>query len=93
MSERRMSRAMIVATGACAALSFTALPAGAATHPAPLCGALNMIEASPSYYGANAVSDGMDIAMSRDNARGNTGMFGAVAASSSASAPACHPAG
>jgi hypothetical protein len=83
---------MIVATGACAALSFTALPAEAAPHP-HLCGAFNMVEASPTFYGANAVSDGMDIAMSRDNARGNTGMFGAVAASSSASAPACHPAG
>jgi hypothetical protein len=67
MSNRRMSRVVLVATGACAALSFTALPAGAATHPAPLCGAFNMIEASPSYYGSNAVSDGMDIAMSGNN--------------------------
>lgn len=89
MSNRRMSRAVIVAAGACAALSFTALPAGAATHPAPLCGALNMIEASPSFYGPSAVSDGMDIAMSRDNANGNNGMFGAVAASSTAASPGC----
>jgi hypothetical protein len=27
--------------------------------------------------------------MSRDNARGNTGMFGAVAASSAAASPGC----
>jgi hypothetical protein len=84
MSARGICRALVVSAGACAALSFAVVPAGAATHGAPLCGALNMIEASPSYYGTNAVSDGMDIAMTRDNNAGNLGMFGAVAASSAA---------
>jgi len=49
---------MMVTTAAPVAL-LTAPASAAGSHPAPLCGALNMIEASPSFYGANAVSDGV----------------------------------
>jgi hypothetical protein len=78
------------------AIAAGIVPAQAVTggpYPAPLSGALNMVESSPSYY-QYSVSDGMDIAMTIDAADGNgpndnTGMFLAVAQSSQASSPSC----
>lgn len=89
MTSRRTVRALVIAVGTCVAVPLASTGAGAATHPAPLCGAFNMVEASPLYYGSDAVSGGMDIAMSRDTLSGNNGMLGAVAASSTASSPGC----
>jgi hypothetical protein len=91
MSRTTLTRISLVLAMTAAPVAFLAAPATAAgLHPAPLCGALNMIEASPSYYGSNAVSDGMDVAMNIDNANGNAGMFNAVGVhSSGAQSPGC----
>lgn len=69
MTKRILTRgSLLLAVGG--AVIATAVPAQAnpvpgAPHPAPtLCGALNMVEASPSFY-QYAVSDGMDVAMTR----------------------------
>jgi hypothetical protein len=96
MTKRIIARACLLLAGGGAAIAAGIVPAQAATggpHPAPLCGALNMVESSPSYY-QYAVSEGMDIAMTIDaahgsGANGNTGMFLAVAQSSQASSPSC----
>jgi hypothetical protein len=96
MTVIRMSRLLVVTAGAAVALMIATGTAGATTgssSPAPLCGAFNMVEASPTFY-ANAVSGGMDIAMTVDTlhgngANGNAGMFGAVATSSQAHSPSC----
>lgn len=95
MTVIRMRRLLVVAAGTTGALLAVAGPAGAVTtapHPAPLCGALNMLEASPLY--PYAVSTGMATAMTADTvhgsgANGNAGMFGAVAASSDAQSTSC----
>jgi hypothetical protein len=64
----------VVSTSAIVAAAALAGTASASTGPTPngWCGALNMLQAGA----------GMGNAMSRDNGNGNTGMFGAVAASS-----------
>jgi hypothetical protein len=69
--KRLLAVISVSAVVAVAALGGTA---SASTGPTPngWCGALNMLQAGA----------GMDNAMSRDNANGNAGMFGAVAASS-----------
>jgi hypothetical protein len=62
-----------------ATVALIAVPAAAAgPFPAPLCGAFNMVKASPSFYDY-AVSDGMDTAMTGLVQQGVDGMFGAVA--------------
>jgi hypothetical protein len=101
MTRRTIARMSLALAMSAAPIALIAAPASAdAPHPAPLCGALNMIEASPAFYGDNAVSDGMDIAMSnlsRDGVTSGHGqsingydnMFQAVAVSSGAQSPRC----
>ena len=96
MTRTTFTRLSLVATMTAAPLAFLAGPAAASgPHPAPLCGALNMIEASPSFYGTNAVSDGMDVAMNGllvhgQGVNGWSNMFDAVAVSgSNAQSPSC----
>lgn len=87
MRNRRAAEFAAVITAGVAIATVSALPASAAgPHPAQLCGALNMIEASPSFYGAYAVSGGMDNAMGRLfvlQSPAFQNMFDAVAVSSS----------
>lgn len=102
MTRRTTSRIALAIAMSAAPVALVTAPAFAgAPHPAPLCGALNMIESSPSFYGDNAVSDGMDIAMGNLSADGGVtstngqsingwnNMFQAVAVSSGAQAPGC----
>lgn len=87
--------AAVVTTGLVIATA-TALPAASAegSQPTRWCAALNMIVASPYYTdlfgGGTTVSDGMDVAMARDAAQGNAGMFIAVFNSfAHAASPTC----
>lgn len=96
MSRTSTARLTVSFVAVAVPVVLAATPAAAAgPHPAPLCGALNMIEASPSFYGAHAVSDGMDIAMGGllDHGQGINGwnnMFNAVAVSgANAQSPGC----
>jgi len=78
----RLARVLVAGTLALC-LASTAGVAFAGTAPAPgtgATGACNMLAA----WGAGA-NGGMANAMSVDNANGNTGMFGAVAASGAVS--------
>jgi len=86
--------AAVVTTGLAIAIA-TAVPASAeGGQPTKWCGAQNMIVASPystDYFGGGTtVSDGMDVAMARDAAQGNAGMFIAVFNSfAHAASPTC----
>lgn len=88
--------AAVVTTGLAIAIA-TAIPASAeGGQPTRWCGAQNMIVASPVYTaafgGGTTVSDGMDVAMTRDNPQGNAGMFTAVGNSfAHAASPTCRP--
>jgi hypothetical protein len=98
MHKRILTRAGLLLAVGGATIAASAVPAQAnpvpdAPHPAPLCGALNMAESSPSFY-PYAVSDGMDIAMNTiyvvgQGINGWNNMFLAVANSSQASSPSC----
>jgi hypothetical protein len=92
MTRTTFARISLALAMTAAPVAFLAAPAAAdGPHPAPLCGALNMIEASPSFYQDKAVSDGMDTAMGNLSADGGltsthgqsingwTTMFAAVA--------------
>jgi hypothetical protein len=96
MNRTTFTRISLAVAMTAAPVAFLAAPAAAGgPHPAPLCGALNMIESSPSFYGPNAVSDGMDIAMNGllvhgQGVNGWNNMFDAVAVSgANAQAPGC----
>jgi hypothetical protein len=87
--------ATIVTTGLAIAIA-TAGPAASANadQPTRWCGAQNMIVASPYFTdmfgGGTTVSDGMDVAMTRNAAEGNAGMFIAVGNSfAHAGGPTC----
>lgn len=93
MTRRIITRAsmLLAVSGAVIATAAPAqaAPVPGAPHPAPLCGALNMVE-SYSFY-PYAVSDGMDVAMNRiqdvgQGVHGWANMFQAVAVSSVACA-------
>jgi hypothetical protein len=51
MTRTTFARISLALAMTAAPVAFLAAPAAAdGPHPAPLCGALNMIEASPSFY-------------------------------------------
>jgi hypothetical protein len=84
MSHIRTRLARVAVAGALAlSLASSAGVALAATAPAPGTGAIGACNMLASW-GAGA-NGGMAHAMSVDNAPGNTGMFGAVAASGAVS--------
>jgi hypothetical protein len=96
-----MAKLCITAAMTAAPVAMMAAPAAAAgPHPAPLCGALNMVESSPTFY-PYAVSDGMDIAMGNlspdmgetsthgQSINGWNNMFLDVAVSGSSQSSAC----
>lgn len=81
MNKRILTRGSLLLAAAGAVIA-TAVPAQAnptpgAPHPAPLCGALNMVHSSPAFYPDYAVSNGMDIAMNRiwDSGQGRHGWY------------------
>lgn len=98
MTRRTMAKVSVAMAMTAAPIAALAAPASA--DPAPLCGALNMVEASPSFY-PGAVSDGMDIAMGNlspdmgatsthgQSINGWNNMFLAVDVSSGAQSPSC----
>jgi hypothetical protein len=77
MASRRVAKTLVVLMIAAAPVAPSAMPAAAASGPAPgtgLTGACNMLVPAANF--------GMlDVAMVRDNANGNAGMFNAVAVS------------
>lgn len=77
-----MKKLLILAATAAAALTIGVGTSGATTEtPNHYCGAANMLNAWPGG-GANVPDGGgMQNAMAVNNANGNNGMFGAVAAS------------
>lgn len=77
-----MKRLLILAATVTAVLAIGVPTAGATTEtPNGYCGAANMLNAWPGG-GANVPDGGgMQNAMTVNNANGNAGMFGAVAAS------------
>ena len=76
-----MKNLLILAATAAAALTIGVATSGATTEtPNGYCGAANMLNAW-SVGGVNAPNGGgMQNAMTVNNANGNSGMFGAVAA-------------
>jgi hypothetical protein len=79
--EDKVRRVLILAATLAAALSVGVATSGAAPEtPNGYCGAENMLKAWPGG-GANVPDGGgMQHAMTVNNANGNNGMFGAVAA-------------
>ena len=80
MLRRWTLKTLLAAIIAVAPVFLASIPAAAATTPNGWVGACNMLQSWPGY-GHVPAGRGMELAMSRDAAQGNTGMNKAVSVS------------